>query len=225
MTQQVKVKIDGNEYSAPAGEKLLRVALDNDIYIPHLCYIRERQIPQASCRLCFVEVYGRAEPQPACTLTVAEGLSVNTRGERALELARTGFVLLMSAHPVDCAHCLANGACELQKIARHLKVSLKPKALPRIERNLPVDSSHSRFTLDPNKCVLCGQCLWVCREKLQSGILGYVGRGFDRVIGTFAGEPLAGARCEGCEACIAACPTGALCLKDTPKKDMPASAI
>ena len=73
----VSLTIDGREIKAKAGEKLLRAALDNDIYIPHLCARRDDSAPDASCRLCWVEIEGKARPVTACTETVAEGMVVN----------------------------------------------------------------------------------------------------------------------------------------------------
>jgi len=51
--------IDGKTVGAARGEKVLWAALDNDIYIPNLCAIREKSEPFASCRLCFVEIEGK----------------------------------------------------------------------------------------------------------------------------------------------------------------------
>jgi len=213
----VSLTIDGKKITARAGEKLLWAALENDIYIPNLCAIRDRPEPHASCRLCFVEIEGVKEPVTACTTEVAGGMVVNTRGDKALALVRAGFELLMASHALDCAHCPANGACELQKIARHLKTSLKTKRFRLLLRELPVDDSNPLFTYDPNKCVLCGRCVWVCRQDVKSGVLGFAHRGFDRVMTTFADEPIGAERCLNCYKCIEVCPTGALSLKDTKK--------
>ena len=209
----VSLTIDGKKITAREGEKLLRVALDNGIYIPNLCTLPDKPEPSASCRLCFVEVKGRGQPVTACTEGATGGMVVATRGEKALRLARSGFELIMASHPVDCAHCAANGSCELQKIAHHLGVKLKPKRFRKLLRNLPVDDSHPLFICDPNKCVLCGRCVWVCRERLGMGVLGFAHRGFERVISTFAGEPLGEFACQECLECINVCPTGALVLK------------
>ena len=213
--------IDGRKITAPAGTSLLRAALDNGIYIPNLCAIREKAEPSASCRLCWVEIEGRTGPVTACTEPVAGGLVVNTRGEKALALARTGFELLMASHALDCGHCPANRACELQNIARVLGCKLKSKRFRILLRGLPVDSSNPLFTLDPNKCVLCGRCVWVCRQDVKSGVLGFAHRGFERVLTTFGDEPIGGDRCLECDKCVTVCPTGALSFKDGRKKVLP----
>ena len=210
----ISLTIDGNKITAGEGENLLWVALDNGIYIPNLCALRDNLESMAACRLCFVEIEGKEQPVTACTETVTEGMVVNTRGERALRLARNAFELIMASHPVDCAHCAANGTCELQQIARHLKVKLKPKRFKKLLRELPVDDSNPLFIYNPNKCVLCGRCVRVCRERLGIGMLGFAHRGFQRVVTTFADEPFGNFRCQECGECVKVCPSGALVFKN-----------
>ncbi len=213
----VSLTVDSQKITARKGENLLWVALDNGIYIPNLCALRDKPEPMAACRLCFVEVDGYSQPVTACTELVREGMVVHTRGPKALMLARTGFELLLATHPVDCAHCLANRNCELQMIARHLGVKLNSKHFRKLLRELSIDDSNPLFIYDPNKCVLCGRCVWVCQQH-KIGILGFAHRGFQRVVTTFGDEPIGESRCQECRECISVCPSGALVFKDGKKK-------
>jgi formate dehydrogenase major subunit/NADH-quinone oxidoreductase subunit G len=210
----VSLTINGQEIRALESETILWAALDNDIYIPNLCAIREKSEPFAACRLCFVEVEGKDNPVTACTTPVTEGMVVNTQGAKALRLACTALELLLASHPVDCAHCLKNGSCELQKIAEHLGVKLKTKRFRKILPELPIDSSSPLFIYDPNKCVLCGRCIWVCQEKLGKGTIGFAYRGFRRMVTTFGDEPIGRSRCQNCSECVAVCPVGALVFRE-----------
>ena len=206
----VTLTIDGKKIKARRGEKVLWAALDNGIYIPNLCALHNKETPSASCRLCWVEIGGRAVT--ACTETVEEGMAVNTKGVSALGLARTALELLLASNDVDCANCPASGACELQKIAAHLGVKITSKRFKKILRELPIDDTNAEFTYDPNKCVLCGRCIWVCR-RLDIGALGFAHRGFNRRMTTFGDEPMAKSGCRDCAKCVSVCPTGALVLK------------
>jgi bidirectional [NiFe] hydrogenase diaphorase subunit len=208
----VTLLIDGIVVKARPGQKLLWAALDNGIYIPNLCAIRERPEPDAGCRLCWVEVMGEKEPLPACTLEVKDGMSVRTAGPEALTLARAGFALLMASHALNCGKCYANGRCELQIIAKSLGVSLKPNPLRKLVRGLQPDDCHPLFTIYPDKCVLCGRCVWECRKHGKDALLGYAHRGFDRIV-TIFGDEAGGKACADCGHCIEVCPTGALAPK------------
>jgi bidirectional [NiFe] hydrogenase diaphorase subunit len=206
--------IDGQEIQAPPGEKLLFAALDNGIFIPHLCACRDSSTPDAACRMCWVEIEGKPRPVTACTETVAPGMVVNTRGEAALRLARSGMELLLASHELDCAHCAKSGACQLQKMAGKLKVNLRKRRFRKIPRNLPVDASSPLFSYDPNKCVLCGQCIKACRRQSPDSALGFAHRGFLRRVTTFADLPMIDATCQNCGDCVEVCPTGALALSN-----------
>ena len=113
--RSVSLAINGKKMRAIEGESLLWVALDNGIYIPNLCAIRERSEPFASCRLCFVKIKDQAEPVTACTVPVKEGMVVDTTAPEALDLTRTSFELLLSNLPLDCAHCPKSGRCGCRK--------------------------------------------------------------------------------------------------------------
>ena len=211
---EISLTIDGKNIKAKEGMTILWAALQNGIYIPNLCAIREKIQPSASCRLCFVEVEGKNEPVIACTEPIKENMVVNTRGKNALRLARTSAELILASHPIDCARCKKNRSCELQKIAKHLGIKLKTKRFRKLGRNLPIDESSSLFTYDPNKCVLCGKCVWVCQEKLGIGAIGFTRRGFKRMVSTFQDKPIGESICSQCAECVKVCPVGSLAFKN-----------
>lgn len=208
----VNLTINGQSVTAPEGQSILWAALDNDIYIPNLCAIREVSTPAASCRLCFVEVEGESSPVTACTEPVSENLVVNTIGDEAQNLARTALELLLASHPVDCGNCAANRNCELQRAAKHLGIKLNTKRFRKLLKGLPIDDSSPVFTYDPNKCVLCGKCVWKCREN-GIGAIGFAYRGFDRMVTSFEGEPIGQSKCSQCTECADICPVGAIVRK------------
>ena len=205
----IQLSINGEKIECFEGETLLWVALDHEIYIPHLCITREMAEPYGACRLCFVEVEGESLPVTACTAKVREGMAVNTKGAKALRLARTAFELTLSNHPVDCAHCLKSGSCELQKIAKHLGVKLNTKRFRKFLRDRPVDETSPVLIYEPNKCVLCGRCVWYCQEKLGIRPIGFAYRGFQRWVTTFNDEPVGSSECGDRIEVAEICPVGA----------------
>lgn len=221
----VRISIDGKEIECSEGELLLWVALDQGIYIPNLCAVRERAQSYGACRLCFVEVEGDSVPVTACTTRVKEGMVVSTKGDKALRLARTAFELILSNHPVDCAHCLKSGSCQLQKIAKHLGVKLRAERFRKFLRDLPIDETSPVFIYDPNKCVLCGKCVWLCQEKLDARAIGFAYRGFKRWVTTFDNEPVGLSECKDRIELVEICPVGAFVARNKGDKKNTAREI
>ncbi len=213
MSEYVTITIDDRQIKARAGEKLLWAALDNDIYIPHLCAILEKKRPSAGCRLCFVEIEGDARPVTSCTRTVEDGMVVKTRSARVDRLVKTAFELILSDHNLKCRECPANRNCALQTIAKKRGIKLRHDRFKSIVREFEIDDSPVEFAFDRSRCVLCGQCIWADREIAKVGAIGFTNRGINRVVTTFKDLPLAESICTECTLCVDACPVGALYYK------------
>ena len=209
-----KLRVDGKEIETKQGTTLLQGCLDNDIYIPNLCFLESMEDPSASCRMCFVEIEGEKQPITSCTVNVKDDMVVKTDTPAVRQLQRTALRLLLSVHHVDCKHCPANKKCELQRIAKFLKVGLKPKGLERYLQETEIDRNHPFINHYPNRCVLCGKCVHICRRQHGHSVLTFAKRGFDTVISTYGEAGASSLTCEKCDACVKICPVGALTLKD-----------
>jgi NADH dehydrogenase/NADH:ubiquinone oxidoreductase subunit G len=206
--------VDERHILAAEGQPLLQACLDHDIYIPHLCFLENDPEPQASCRVCFVQIHGSPAPVTACTVPVCEGMTVRTDTHQVRHLQRSALRLLLSAHHLDCKHCHANRACALQQTARFLKIGLTPKplapvALPGEEQ---VDTRHPCIDLYPHRCVLCGKCIRVCRQTGPPE-LTFSGRGINTRVRYYPYGGNAVAACAACARCVSVCPVGALQLR------------
>jgi len=209
----LKLRVDNQEIEAREGKTLLQACLDNQIYVPNLCYLEDMESPSASCRMCFVEIEGTPQPVPSCTVQVNNDMVVKTDTPAVRQLQRTALRLLLSVHDVDCKNCHANKKCELQNIAKFLKVGLKPKRLKRYLKETEIDETHPFLNHYPNRCVLCGKCYYVCRKQHGQSILTFAKRGFDTEISFYGQDGGAKLECEECNACVNICPVGALALK------------
>jgi predicted molibdopterin-dependent oxidoreductase YjgC len=208
----VDITVDGRTLSAAAGANLLTVCLDNDIYIPNLCYQANGGHPPAACRLCFIEIDGLSAPSTACTVTITEPITVRTDTDDVRALQRSALNLLLSVHKVECKVCPANRQCALQDIAKFLKAPLKPKKVPQRLKATQTVTTHPQFYYWPNRCVLCGRCVAACRAARGLPMLSFAGRGFDTIIHVDPGSR--SQQCRDCRACLDACPVGALTHKD-----------
>jgi len=207
------IQVDGKEIQVEKGTTLLKACLDNDIFIPNLCYLEGMEIPSASCRLCFVEIQDRQGPVPSCTVTVEAGLVVRTDTEEVRQLQRSALQFLLSVHKVDCAHCPANRKCGLQDMAKFLKIGLKPKHLTQHLKEVEIIDEHPAISYYPNRCVLCGRCTHVCLNRDGQAFLTFARRGLNTMISFFGQGNRDLSECNDCRACVEVCPVSALVLK------------
>lgn len=207
MGNKIKIVVDRREIEAAEGANLLQTCLDNEIYIPNLCYLKDMKTPSVSCRLCFVEMEGENNLVSSCTVKIKEGMIVRTDTEKVRRLQQAAFKLLLSTHLVDCRNCPANKKCEIQKLAGFLKVGLKNNEFEKKLRDKDIDKTHPLIHYYPNRCVLCGRCVYVCRKRDHS-ILSFANRGLDTVISLYGQEE--NLSCDQCRECIEVCPVKAL---------------
>jgi formate dehydrogenase major subunit len=154
-TKTVTLEIDGMVIEVPAGTSVMRAAAEAGVSVPKLCATDTLEA-FGSCRLCLVEIEGRAGTPASCTTPVAEGMKVRTQTGKLKTLRRGVMELYISDHPLDCLTCSANGDCELQDMAG--AVGLREVRYGYDGANhldAKKDESNPYFTFDPAKCIVC----------------------------------------------------------------------
>ncbi|HEX4407653.1 MAG TPA: formate dehydrogenase subunit alpha [Xanthobacteraceae bacterium] len=217
----VTLTIDGQQVTVAEGTSIMRAAMEMGTQIPKLC-ATDMVDAFGSCRLCLVEIEGRAGTPASCTTPVAPGMVVKTQSDRLGQLRRGVMELYISDHPLDCLTCSANGDCELQDMAgavglRDVRYGYQgenhvfAKSGDASNSNwLPKDESNPYFTYDPSKCIVCSRCVRACEETQGTFALTISGRGFDSRVSPGMQESFLGSECVSCGACVQACPTATL---------------
>lgn len=221
----VTLSIDGAEVQVPAGTSIMRAAALAGTSVPKLCATDSLEA-FGSCRVCLVEIEGRAGFPASCTTPVAPGMSVRTQTERLTQLRRGVMELYISDHPLDCLTCSANGDCELQDVAGAVglrDVRYGYEGANHLEGCK--DESNPYFTFDPAKCIVCSRCVRACDEVQGTFALTVDGRGFASHIAASQDEEFLASECVSCGACVQACPTSALIEKEVEKVGTPDTAI
>ena len=118
--------------------------------------------------------------------------------------------LLLAAHCRDCTTCVKSGECVLQELAHRLGVHNIRFENTREER--PIDVSSPSIVRDPNKCILCGNCVRACEELQGVGALGFAFRGTDAMVMPAFDKQIAETQCVNCGQCRVFCPTGAISI-------------
>ncbi len=209
----VTLSIDGMEVHVPEGTSIMRAAMEVGTKIPKLC-ATDMLEAFGSCRLCLVEIQGRAGTPASCTTPVAPGMVVHTQTERLKALRRGVMELYISDHPLDCLTCAVNGNCELQTEAGN--VGLRDVRYGYAGANHLADKkdeSNPYFSYDPAKCIVCNRCIRACEEVQGTFALTIDGRGFGSRVSAGQMEPFFESECVSCGACVQACPTATLVEK------------
>lgn len=201
------ITIDGKKLDVPNHKNVLDCALENGIYIPHLCHHPDLK-ELGSCRLCIVEVEGREGVVPSCTLKAEEGLNITTNTEQTKKLRTLALELLLAGHPEDCSTCPKYGNCELQTVIQYIGAS---NARMRARtKGFKEDDKNPLFIHDMNRCILCGRCVRACNDLRGVKVLQYQKEGIETYIGTLHNKLLKDVQCRFCGACAQVCPTGTI---------------
>lgn len=211
--ENITIKINGMEVTAPQGSTILEAARLAHIEIPTLCFLKEINAIGA-CRICVVEVKGARSLVASCVYPINEGMEVFTNTPRVLESRKKTLQLILSNHERKCLSCVRSGNCELQQLAKQLGVDdedlYKGEMSPAM-----LDETAAHMIRDNSKCILCRRCSAVCEKVQGIGVIGANDRGFATHIGSAFEMDLASTSCVSCGQCIAVCPTGALREKDS----------
>lgn len=97
----VRVNINNRELTADEGSTILKIALDNGIEIPNLCY-SEKLKTYGACGMCVVEVEGNPKLVRACSTPAVNGMIIKTDTPRTIAARKTALTLLSSDHKGDC---------------------------------------------------------------------------------------------------------------------------
>jgi NADPH-dependent glutamate synthase beta subunit-like oxidoreductase/NAD-dependent dihydropyrimidine dehydrogenase PreA subunit len=203
----IKLTIDGRKVTTTPGKSVLDAALEAGIYIPHLCHHPDLP-PIGGCRLCVVEIDGRAGLPPSCATPAENGMVVRTNTGVIARARRMAIELILAGHPPDCGTCAKYLNCELQSLKQYF--SAEELRVRRRARLLPVNAGNPLFVHEPNKCVACGRCVRACRDLRGVGVLYYRKKDQETFTWTGADLPLGEAGCRFCGACAEVCPTGAI---------------
>jgi formate dehydrogenase major subunit len=222
---RVALTIDGVAVTVPAGTSIMRAAMTMGTKIPKLC-ATDSLASFGSCRLCLVEIEGRAGTPASCTTPVAAGMVVHTQTPKLQTLRKGVMELYISDHPLDCLTCAANGDCELQDMAG--AVGLREVRYGYDGENhfdAVKDESNPYFSFDPGKCIVCSRCVRACEEVQGTFALTIDGRGFASKVSPGMAESFLGSECVSCGACVQACPTATLIEKNVIAHGQPEHSV
>ncbi|MCH7495707.1 MAG: (2Fe-2S)-binding protein, partial [Candidatus Marinimicrobia bacterium] len=159
------IKINDKELEVEHGARLLQVALDNGVEIPHYCYHPSLSIA-GNCRMCVVEIEGMPGLQISCNVSIGEmpeerkidgkyDMVVDTESEEVKDSRSRVLELLLLNHPIDCPVCDQAGECLLQDYS--FKHGNAHSRFTEEKRVNPKKQLGPEVWIYPNRCILCSR--------------------------------------------------------------------
>ena len=201
--------IDGRKVEFTDERNVLSVIRKAGINLPTLCYHSEVSTFGA-CRLCTVED-DKGKTFASCSEEPRDGMVIYTNTGRIKKYRKLIVELLLAAHCRDCTTCVKSSECVLQDLAHRMNITNVRFQNTREQR--PLDESSPSLVRDPNKCILCGDCVRACEEIQGIGALGFAFRGTDAMVMPAFNKKIAETNCVNCGQCRVFCPTGAISIK------------
>ncbi|MDI3297845.1 MAG: formate dehydrogenase subunit alpha [Bacillota bacterium] len=206
---ELRLRADGRELAAEAGEPLLQALLRHGFDLPHVCY-HPSLGPIQTCDTCLVEADG--ELVRACATAVRDGMEVGVASPAARAAQVEATQRLLRNHELYCTVCENNnGDCALHETVERLAIE-QPR-YPFEPKPYALDDSNPFYVYDPDQCILCGRCVEVCQDVQVNETLRIDWeRERPRVIWD-DDVPIDQSSCVSCGQCVTVCPVNALMEK------------
>ena len=202
--------IDGQRVSFDGEKNVLSVIRKAGIEMPTFCYYSDLSV-YGACRMCVVEDE-RGKIDSSCSMEPRDGMVIKTNSARLLKHRRMILELLLASHNCNCTTCEKSGQCHLQSLAQQFGV--RRVRFGDTREHYEMDTSSPAIVRDPNKCILCGDCVRVCEEMQGMNIIDFAHRGSNLQVMPAFDRKLSETKCVSCGQCAAVCQTGAITVKN-----------
>ena len=205
------ITINGNKILVDDNKNLMKIAKENGIDIPALCFLEDCS-NVGQCGVCLVEVEGQEDLVKACCFIPEDGMVINTNTERVQEEVKSTVSSLLDKHEFKCGPCKRRENCEFLKLVIKTKARAS-KPFVVADKSEYVDDRSKSIVLDRTKCVTCGRCVAACKTKTGTESIKFIEVDGQKIVGPENLKCFDDTNCLLCGQCVAACPVDALSEK------------
>ncbi|CAG0979511.1 partial NADH-quinone oxidoreductase subunit G, partial [Anaerolineae bacterium] len=209
MSNKQAITVDGRTIPYNGERNLLEVIRKANIEIPTFCYHSELSV-YGACRMCLVDVEGKGLLS-SCSILPEAGMKIRTNTQEIRDIRKIAIELILANHQQDCPSCVKSSSCKLLEISNKLGVG--KVRFKKTQKEAPIDISSHGLLRDPNKCILCGDCVRACSEIQGIGAIDFAFRGSAVSVLPAFGKDLHDVECVECGQCARVCPTGSIIPK------------
>jgi aldehyde:ferredoxin oxidoreductase len=192
----IKLTMDGTVIEVEEGTTILEAAERLEIEIPSLCYLPEIG-PIGNCRLCVCEISkgDKSKIVTSCNYPLRkenQGAVISTKSDAVIKTRKDLLELMLARWP---------NVPTIKFYAEEYGIKE-----PRF--------SHPLMDESENACILCGKCVYACKNIMKQNIIDFSYQGYKRQVVMPYDEM--NPDCLGCGTCTYVCPTGAITLVESP---------
>ena len=206
--RDVTITIDGKTIKAREGENLVKVAEENGVFIPSLCYYEHIDPSLGTCRVCSCDIDGHTGP--ACMSKVKDGMDVKVNTDELIDTRKAIVEMMFAEGNHFCASCEKSGNCDLQHMGYEMDISTS--RFPHLFKDRIIDFEPKRMVIEHNRCVKCQRCVREVFTNDGKQVFSFVNRGNETVVGVDYEQEARLTREQAVEA-MDICPTGAILVR------------
>ncbi len=204
----ITISINDKKISVQENQTILEIANDNEIKIKTLCYLKGCANTN-KCGTCLVEIEGEDRLVYSCSTIAKDNMVIRTDSDKVNEAIKDAVSKILNSHNFTCGKCKRRETCELLPLVVQTKARASKPFIVK-DHDSYIDSRSKSIVIDRSRCIKCGRCVAVCKEKVGTNSILFHDINGEVIIGPQDLNCFDDTNCLLCGQCVNVCPVDAL---------------